>query len=101
MSQLLPYAFAKRHGALLKIPAPGESGKPRLIHRHNVSVQTVAEVARTTGLAFSCEPVGEDEFGKALAEVYEQKSGAAQQLAEGLEEQLDLGRLAEIGRAHV
>ena len=95
MSQLLPYAFAKRHGALLKIPVPGEPGKPRLIHRHNVSVQAVAEVARTTGLAFSCEPVDEDEFSKALAEVYEQKSGAAQQLAEGLEEQLDLGSLAE------
>ncbi|MBK7729159.1 MAG: type II secretion system ATPase GspE [Gammaproteobacteria bacterium] len=95
MSQLLPYAFAKRHGALLKIPAPGEPGKPRLIHRHNVTVHAVAEVARTTGLAFSCEPVGEDEFSRALAEVYEQKSGAAQQLAEGLEEQLDLGSLAE------
>jgi general secretion pathway protein E len=92
--QTIPYAFAKRHGALLRMPPEGSDEKPRLIHRANVPVQAVAEIQRLSGVAFTCEPVGEEEFNKALAETYEQKSGAAQTAA-GIQDELDLSSLAE------
>jgi general secretion pathway protein E len=93
--ELIPYAFAKRHGALLVPPPDQSEGKPRLLHRQNLAVNVIAEIARCCGGSFDCEPVSEEQFNKALAEVYEQKSGAAQQLVEGLEDQFDLTRIAE------
>src|SRR5262245_52922014 len=92
---VIPYAFAKRHGALLRMPPEGSEEKPRLVHRANVPVQAVAEIQRLSGVAFTCEPVSDEEFNKALAETYEQKTGAAQQLAAGIEDELDLSSLAE------
>jgi general secretion pathway protein E len=92
--ETIPYAFAKRHGALLRMPEEGSDAKPRLLHKPNVAVQAVAEIQRLSGVAFTCVPVSEEEFNKALAETYEQKSGAAQQL-EGIEDEIDLDTAAE------
>ncbi len=93
--QTIPYAYAKRHGALLRMPEEGAETKPRLVHRVNVPVQAVAEIQRLTGVAFTCEPVSDEDFDKALADTYEQKSGAAQRISAGLEDELDLSSIAE------
>jgi hypothetical protein len=79
--QTIPYAYAKRHGALLRMPDEGSADKPRLLHRANVPVQAVAEIQRLTGVAFTCEPLSDEDFDRALSDTYEQKSGAAQRMA--------------------
>jgi general secretion pathway protein E len=91
----LSYAFAKRHGALL-IPADDAPGdKPRLLHRSNIAIHVLAEIARSSGLDFRCEQLEDEAFDKALADAYEHKTGAAQQLVDGIEDTLDLTRIAE------
>jgi len=93
--QTIPYAYAKRHGALLRMPDEGSDDKPRLLHRANVPVQAVAEIQRLTGVAFTCEPLSDDDFDRALADSYEQKSGAAQRMAAGLADNVDINSLLE------
>ena len=67
--QTIPYAYAKRHGALLRMPEDGSEEKPRLLHRANVPVQAVAEIQRLSGVAFTCEPLSDEDFDRALGEL--------------------------------
>ncbi len=91
----LPYAFAKRHGALLIAPPGGSATRPRLLHRQDVAVHVIAEVARCIGRGFDCEAVDEARFGEALSETYEKGGAVARELAAGLEDEIDIGSLVE------
>lgn len=96
--QQLPYSFAKRFGAFLSHTDEedaAEQQSPILLHRQNVSLSTLAEARRKLGIEFSLQALNDDEFESQLARAFEHQSGAAQQLVEGLEDQMDLSSLAD------
>jgi general secretion pathway protein E len=91
--QQLPYAFARRHGAFFDQDAG--SGRPVLVHRQSMGSVALAEARRAVGADFDFRVLTDEEFEEALSARFEQHSGAAQQLAEGLEDQFDLSSLAD------
>ena len=78
---LLPYAFARRHGIVLK--PVGESVE--VYCRTPLAPRTLAEVRRRFGELPAPQPLDETRFDATLALVYEQQRGAAAEAADNLE----------------
>lgn len=87
----LPFAFAKRFGAVLACRADSL----QLICQQQPSLATLAEVRRQAKTDFSIKVVGAEEFDTALTEAYARDSSAAKQMVEDLGEEMDLARLAD------
>jgi general secretion pathway protein E len=88
----LSFAFAKRHGVLIRQVVDGVA---EAIYRDKVAPQSVAEVRRFTGLPLRLERVTEEEFDAALRHAYEAGTSSAMQMVEGFEEDTDLAHLAQ------
>jgi len=88
----LSFAFAKRHGVLIRQVVDGVA---EAIYRDKVAPQSVAEVRRFIGLPLKLERVTEEEFDEALRRAYEAGTSATMQMVEGLEENTDLAHLAQ------
>ena len=91
-AQILPYAFAKRHGVL--IGQIGE-GVIDLLYRDSPDPVILAEVSRITRRNITLTPVTEEQFAALLAQTYERGSEQTMAMMEGVSEELDLDELAE------
>ena len=87
----LSFAFAKRHGVLIKNVSDGEA---ECIYREHASPLALAEVRRFVGRPVRLERVPEAEFDLLLREVYEAGSDTMQAV-EGLDDTTDLAHLAQ------
>ncbi len=88
----LPFAFAKRHGVLVR----GVSdGKAQVVYREGAQPSAVAELRRFLGIPLVIERVAEPAFDELLRKAYEGGSGEAGQIVEGIEGETDLAGLAE------
>lgn len=90
--QILPYAFAKRHGVLI---GQIEDDIVNLLHYHSPDPIVLGEVSRITRRNLSLTPITEEQFGALLAQTYEQGSDQAMAMMEGVGDELDLDELAE------
>lgn len=88
----LPYGYARRFGAFL---GHGEHGQLVLFYRPGLTPEVVAEVQRFSGQGFTCQGLADDQFEVAMGERYENASGDAMQVAEGLGDDIDLMALAD------
>lgn len=88
----LPYAFAKKQGVV--IAEVLASGVPCVYHLKHTPLQVLLEVKRLVQRDFELKEVSAVEFQQHLAHVYQSQS-SVMDAAEGMEEDLDLMRLAE------
>ncbi|MCO7054668.1 type II secretion system ATPase GspE [Pseudomonas juntendi] len=91
MSPELPFGFARRHGILLDRQAP----EPVLMMREGASLAALAEACRLLGNTWPLRQVSEADFAERLASCYGLGGDAAQSIVQGLDQEIDLPRLAE------
>ncbi len=91
-SQVLPYAFAKRHGVLI---GQIEEDSIDLLHFSPPTPIVLAEVSRIVRRKITLNSTTEDQFAAMLAQTYEQGSDQAMAMMEGVGDELDLDQLAE------
>lgn len=87
----LPFSFAREQGVLLE----HESGKTHLYHLPTMSLDAFMEVQRAIGTDFIAEEVEEDSFRRRLTTAYQSSDNEASLVAENLDADLDLTRLAD------
>ncbi len=88
----LSFAFAKRHGILVRRIAQGQA---EAVYRQGASPLGVAEVRRFLGLPLKLERVEPEAFDALLRQTYESGSNAAMQMVEGFDDTTDLAHLAQ------
>jgi general secretion pathway protein E len=86
----LPFAFAKRHGVLIREIA---NGTAHAIYRKGATALSLAEVRRFAGVPVRFEEVDAEHFDLSLQAAYE--SGAAMTMVEGLDGDTDLFAVAQ------
>ncbi len=86
----LSFAFAKRHGVLVRRVADGVA---ECVYRPNTAPLAVAEVRRFLRMPMKLEKVGETDFDELLRLTYESGTGAIE-AASGLDDTTDLANLA-------
>ena len=91
---LLPYAFARRRGVLVR---PVGEGALECLHRVPLAVEAVLEVQRLFGAGFAFRAVDDAGFEAALQEHYRDSAGDAAGLADAAES--DLASLADSAAA--
>ncbi len=91
-SRVVPFAFAKRHGVLVR--AVGE-GAADVVYRAGTSPLSIAETRRHLGLPLKLTRVSNDEFDALLQASYEQGSQKAMQMVDGLNDEIDLTQVAQ------
>jgi general secretion pathway protein E len=90
--QLLPFAFAKRHGVLLREPF----GQAQLQVRRGASLAAVQEAQRFAGRVLPLHWLEPEAFEQELTLAYQRDSSEVRLMAEGLGAELDLASLAEM-----
>ncbi|MGL4317525.1 MAG: type II secretion system ATPase GspE [Pseudomonas sp.] len=88
----LPFAFAKRHGVLLRIA----SGQAQLQVRRGASLLAVQEAQRFAGGVLPLHWLEASVFEQELSNAYQRDSSEVRLMAEGLGAELDLASLAEL-----
>ncbi|MGB5133441.1 MAG: hypothetical protein WBO00_12525, partial [Steroidobacteraceae bacterium] len=88
----LPFAFAKRHGVLVRAVV---DGKAQVVYREGAAPSAIAELRRFLGMPLVIERVAPAAFDELLRKAYEGGSGEAGQIVEGIEDETDLAGLAE------
>ncbi len=97
--ELLPFAFARRFGAVI-VPNPTVSADGRGAHKADVvcktqpNLNTLAEIRRLAKKEIAIRLVAEDEFERILTDTYSRDSSQARQMVEDLGEEMDLASLA-------
>ena len=94
MSQVparLPFSFARRFGVLLDTSATPAS----VLIRNDTPLTALAEARRWLGAQTLVQQVTDVRFGELLASTYSAGQSAAEQVAQGLDDELDLMSLAE------
>ncbi|RCW29942.1 type II secretion system ATPase GspE [Pseudidiomarina tainanensis] len=104
----LPFAFAKRHGVIVAMPASAPdntdvaadestevTSKPVVHARQGVSPHTLLEVRRVLGRSFAIEYHPNDEFEAILTQAYQRDSSEAKQLMEDIGNESNLFSLAD------
>ena len=89
--QPLPFGFARRFGVLLERDGDGR----RLAIRADTPLTAVAEARRVCGGDLQLRLLQPEEFSVRLAEAYREGQSAAEQVAQGLDEELDLLSLVD------
>lgn len=87
----LHFAFARDRGVILEEGAEGL----RLLCRADVTPQTLLEVRRVAGVAFSVEVLDAEAFDEHLMANYQRDSSEARQLMEDIGNEVDFFTLAE------
>jgi general secretion pathway protein E len=90
--RILPFSFAKRHGVLVR-----EQGTEfaDLVYRKGTSPLSLAEARRFIGTPVKLSQVSNDTFDSLLQASYEQGSHKAMQMVDGLDDEIDLDRVAQ------
>ncbi|HGY9623833.1 type II secretion system ATPase GspE [Pseudomonas putida] len=91
MTASLPFSFARRHGILLD----QQADEPALLMREDASLAAMAEACRLVGSAWPLRQVDDACFAERLASCYGGSQDAAQAVVQGLDQEIDLSRLAE------
>jgi len=89
--QQLPFGFARRFGVLLEHDGPGSS----LVLRANTPLTALSEARRASARDLPMRVLEPDEFAARLAVAYREGQSAAEQVAQGLDEELDLLSLVD------
>ncbi|MEL0027990.1 MAG: type II secretion system protein GspE, partial [Perlucidibaca sp.] len=89
----LPYSFAKRHGLVLQVESDDNWC---LLARPDWKLSALAEARRLLGRPVYCRPVSESQFNDALSRSYQGDAGDSMQAAEGIGDQIDLEKLADL-----
>ncbi|NWL19561.1 type II secretion system ATPase GspE [Pseudomonas umsongensis] len=87
----LPFGFARRFGVLLEI----EGDKASLAVRADTPLTALVEARRACARELSLQVLAPDIFATRLAAAYREGQSAAEQVAQGLDEELDLLSLVE------
>jgi len=87
-----PFAFAKRHGVLVRAVI---DGKAHVVYRDGASPAAVAELKRFVGMPIVIERATPAMFEEMLGKAYEGGGGEAGSIVEGIEGETDLAGLAE------
>ncbi|HET6654681.1 MAG TPA: type II secretion system ATPase GspE [Gammaproteobacteria bacterium] len=88
----LPFSFAKRYGLLVI----DDGGETRLLRRRDSAPEAILEARRYLGRPFRIETIGREEFDLRLQQSYEDRSGSAMEMVEGLDnDETDLFSAAE------
>jgi general secretion pathway protein E len=90
--RLLPFAFAKRHGVLVREFAAGHA---HVIARPDANPLALAEVRRFVGVPVRLSILPTEEFDARLQETYERESNAAMQMVDGFGDDTDLFLVAQ------
>ena len=90
--QPIPYAFARTHGILI---THSDGTHAQVLLRQGASIAALGEVRRALGLVLSIEEADADSFDRRLAATYSDGNQAASDLADGIEQDLDLARLLQ------
>jgi general secretion pathway protein E len=90
--RLLPFAFAKRHGILI---TELDDDRGQAVCRPDIKPLSLAEARRFARVPIEVREVPEEEFDHLLQRAYESGSNAAMQMAEGLDSDQDLSRVAQ------
>ncbi len=88
----LPFAFAKRHGVLIREIS---NGKADTVMRPGATALCLVEVRRYAHLPLRLTRVTNEEFDALLQASYEQGSGNAMQMVDGLDDEFDLSQVAQ------
>ncbi len=83
----IPFAFATQHGVLLE----GDT----VLHRPGLSLAVLLELRRALATDLSLQSISEVEFNKRLTLAYQRSEGEAKRVAEDMQVDVDLARLAE------
>lgn len=89
----LPYAFAKRHGILVRDTAG--SGKLDVLVHPETAPAALAEIRRVSGRPLRPEWIGRERFDALLAETYSQGEQTAAEVADDIGQDLDIARLVQ------
>jgi len=92
LTQLLPFAFAKRHGIFVQRHL---DDRAETIARDNANPVRITEVRRYLGKPLELTLVSEAEFDTLLQQSYERDSQTTMQMVEGLGGDTDLFRVAQ------
>ncbi len=92
MPVALPFAFAKRHGVLIRDIA---DGKADTVVRPGATALSLAEVRRYAHRPLQLTQVTNEEFDALLQASYEQGSENAMQMVDGLNDEFDLSQVAQ------
>jgi len=87
-----PFAFAKRHGATL-VEWRGE--RAQVAHKAGVKLESLSELRRYLGAPLDLLALDDKAWDALLRELYEQGSGDARAMIEGMDERTDLASLAD------
>ncbi|WP_130930583.1 type II secretion system ATPase GspE [Pseudomonas sp. Sample_24] len=90
-AESLPFGFARRFGVLLV----WEEGEPSIVLRSDTPLTALTEVRRRCARDLPMRLLPADEFAIRLAMAYREGQSAAEQVAQGLDEELDLLSLAD------
>ncbi len=88
----LPFSFAKRHGVLIREILPDAADT---VYRPGASPLSIAEARRFAGVPLKLSRVSVEVFDTLLQESYEQGSHNAMQMVDGLDDDVDLNRVAQ------
>ncbi|MHC8311517.1 type II secretion system ATPase GspE [Pseudomonas sp. GT1P32] len=89
--QQLPFGFARRFGVLLEHDGSGSS----LVLRTNTPLTALSEARRVSARDLPMRVLDADAFAARLALAYREGQSAAEQVAQGLDEELDLLSLVD------
>src|SRR4051812_38832315 len=92
VNNLIPYAFARTHGVLL---VSHDESTAQVLLRNGAPIHALAEIRRVLGFTLQVEEVDGEDFDRQLAAAYSEGKQAAVQLAEGMEQDLDLASLLQ------
>ncbi len=90
--KLLPFSFAKRHGVLIRELGTDTAD---VIYREGASPLSLAEARRFAGVPLKLSRVSTEEFNSLLQSSYEHGSHKAMQMVDGLDDEIDLDRVAQ------
>src|SRR5882724_3990167 len=88
----LTFAFAKRHGVLVKEVTEGVADT---VYRIGASAASIAEVRRYLGIPLQLKRVDTEQFDQMLRERFEGGADSAARMADGFDEDVDLAHIAQ------
>jgi len=87
------FGFARRRG--VTVAGRDEQGRFRIVAREPTDLEALREVRRNISGATTIEKLGEAEYGDLISRLYQGGNVEAHKVAENLNDELDLSRLAE------
>jgi len=88
----LPFSFVRRYGVVISDP---ESTPVQLIHLKSCPQQAILEVRRLVGAPIQLSLIAESEFEQLVSRLYQTDSHKTMQAMEGIDEEIDLARIAD------